>query len=132
LARSTAREIAFCLLFEKTYTISTPPENYGELFEDLIPDQNDLAYIELVLQQAQLHADQIDAVITQFSRNWKISRIPRADLSVLRLAICEINYLNDVPAVVAVNEAVELAKKFCADESPSFINGILGAYIKQL
>lgn len=70
---------------------------------------------------------ELDAIITQFSRHWKIARIARIELTILRLALYEILHLPDVPPKVAINEAVELAKRFGDENSKNFVNGILDA-----
>ena len=69
---------------------------------------------------------EIDALLGEAAEGWKVSRMGKADLTILRLAVYEMKYDEDVPVGVAVNEAVELSKKFGGDESPVFINGILG------
>jgi len=69
----------------------------------------------------------VDAAISQHASNWRLERIDVADRNVLRIAAYEMIYSEDVPAEVAINEAVEIAKRFCAAESPSFVNGILDA-----
>lgn len=131
MARSKAREIAFCLLYERSYNNITPPELYDQLFDGVDFDKLNLDFINDILDKTAQMQGEIDEIISRHSQNWKLSRIPRADLSILRMAICEIKYLATPPAV-AINEAVELAKKYCTPNSPSFINGILGAYIKEL
>ena len=65
-------------------------------------------------------------------KGWTISRISKTSLAILKLAIYEIKYVDDVPAKVAINEAVNLAKKYGADDEPSFVNGLLGAVYKEL
>ncbi len=69
-----------------------------------------------------------DEIIEKYANGWKLSRIPKVNLSVLRLALCEIIYIDGVPENVAINEAVELAKKYSGKEDFSFVNGILGSY----
>lgn len=132
MSRTDAREIAFCLLFERSYNISTQPANYPQLFEDVALTPQDIEYITAVLGAYDENRAEIDAAIEQNSKNWKLSRIPRADLSILRLAICEMMYFKDVPVKVAINEAVNLSKAYCAEDSPSFINGVLDGCMKQL
>ncbi len=70
--------------------------------------------------------EEIDNMINQYSKNWKINRMPKTDVAVLRLSTCEIVYLEDVPTAVSINEAVELAKKYGTDDSGKYVNGILG------
>ena len=69
---------------------------------------------------------EIDKALEDTAEGWKVSRMGKADLTILRLAVYEMEYDEDVPVGVAVNEAVELSKKFGGDESPAFVNGILG------
>jgi transcription antitermination protein NusB len=71
--------------------------------------------------------EELDAIVARFSKHWKIGRIARIELTILRLALFEILHLPDVPAKVAINEAVELAKRFGDDNAKSFVNGILDA-----
>lgn len=70
--------------------------------------------------------DQIDSRIEAHSTGWKLSRMPKTDLAVLRLAACEILYLDDIAPAISINEAVELAKKYGTEASPKYVNAILG------
>lgn len=81
--------------------------------------------VELV-EGVQAHAARIDQMLSMTSENWKLWRMPMVDRNILRIAVYEIVYNDDVPVAVAINEAVELAKSFGGDESTKFINGILG------
>lgn len=78
------------------------------------------------------HRVEIDGIIEQSSKNWKIKRMSKVDLTILRLAVYEIYYVKDIPNNVAINEAVELAKKYSGDEAPAFINGLLANVIKEI
>ncbi|MFH1038412.1 MAG: transcription antitermination factor NusB [PVC group bacterium] len=71
------------------------------------------------------HLDQIDRVIADHARNWKLSRLALVDKQILRLALYELYYRDDIPPLVTINEAVEIAKKFSTDQSGHFVNGIL-------
>ena len=75
--------------------------------------------------------DLIDNKIQENLRNWKLNRISKMNMSILRLAIYEILFVEDVPDKVAVNESIEIAKKYSDDNAPSFINGVLGNMIKK-
>lgn len=125
MTRSQAREQAFTLLFEKAF------HPQAEM-EDIIAAGLDNASIEqddFTLQLASTAWDRlfdIDACIEQHARNWKIKRMSRVSLSVLRLAVCEILYFESIPISVSINEAVELCKKYAAQEDAAFVNGILG------
>ncbi len=73
----------------------------------------------------------IDEKISRYSVDWKIDRMPKTDIAILRLTTCEIIFMEDIPAPVAINEAVELAKKYGTEQSPKFVNAILGNIVKE-
>ena len=75
------------------------------------------------------HMDEIDGMINQASKNWKTTRMAKAELSILRLAAYEIKYEDDIPVSVSINEAVELAKLYGSDHGPAFVNGILSGMV---
>ena len=75
--------------------------------------------------------DEIDSLINEAAKGWKTSRMGKVDLTILRLAVYEMNYDPDVPVKVAINEAIEIGKRFGQDESAAFINGILGNIAKE-
>lgn len=130
LTRSEAREQAFMLLFSKSFDdepLEDTIEDNAEMFEGGV-----CGYAQAVVTAIECKKDEIDAEISKFlKKGWTISRISRLSLAILRLAIYEIKYIDNVPDSVAVNEAVELAKKYTIDES-KFVNGILGAYIRSM
>lgn len=130
LSRSEAREQAFMLLFSKSFDdepLEDTIEDNAEMFEGGV-----CGYAQAVVTAIECKKDEIDAEISKFlKKGWTISRISRLSLAILRLAIYEIKYIDNVPDSVAVNEAVELAKKYTIDES-KFVNGILGAYIRSM
>lgn len=134
--RSRAREIAFKLLFEDMFGTSTASDMLGVLFEEEINwneiSEENVSYIEWVRTNTKDNQLKIDEIISSFAKGWTIERMNRVDVSILRLAICEIMYRDDVNASIAINEAVELAKKYSSDDGPAFINGILGAYVRSL
>lgn len=70
--------------------------------------------------------EEIDALIEKYSKNWKLSRMPKTDVAVLRLSVCELAYLSDIPQAVSINEAVELAKRYGTEDSAKYVNAILG------
>ena len=75
------------------------------------------------------HKEEIDEKINEVAKGWKTQRMGKADLSILRLAVYEMKYDEEIPVNVAINEAVELAKKFGSDDSPAFVNGILAKLV---
>ena len=128
LTRSEAREQAFMLLFSKSFDdepLEDTIEDNAEMFEGGV-----CGYAQAVVTAIECKKDEIDAEISKFlKKGWTISRISKPSLAILRLAIYEIKYIDSVPDSVAVNEAVDLAKKYTIDES-KFVNGILGSYIR--
>jgi N utilization substance protein B len=88
-------------------------------------------YIYGVLNEVINNLADIDKIIEEYSKGWKLNRIANVDLSILRLAFAEILYMKDIPFRVSINEAVELAKVYGSDETPAFINGILGKYVEK-
>ena len=116
--------------FQSDYYSALPPED--ELFAEA-PDEKQRAYITALVEGVAGHVNELDGYIEKYSRGWTLNRISRTALSVLRCALYEILYMDeeDVPDSVAVNEAVELAKGFDEPETVSFINGILGSFLRE-
>lgn len=128
MTRREAREQAFMLVFETSFQ-NLP---VGELIENAV-DGRDLEIDDYALKAAtavQQNQTAIDAIIEQHSTKWKLSRLPRVTLSILRLAVGELCFVEDVPEGAVVNEAVELAKKYGGEEDASYVNGVLGGYIR--
>lgn len=88
-------------------------------------DVKDGAYISEKCEAIAAHLEEIDAAINEVAEGWKTSRMGKVDLTLIRLAVYEMKYEEDIPVGVAINEAVELAKKYGTDDSPAFINGVL-------
>ncbi len=134
MSRRELRENIFKLLFlQGFHQEEEMPEQlalYFEEMEELKGAQRE--YIETKYKNTADRIQELDAVIDGVSTGWKTSRMSKVDLTILRLAVYEMKYDEEVPVKVAINEAVELAKKFGQDESPSFINGILGAVAREL
>ena len=130
MTRKMAREEAFILIFEKAFNNSELDEILEVACEvrDLEPDE----YIKKVFYGVFENIDEIDSIISENAVGWKIERISKTALSVLRLAIFEIKFYDEIPASVSVNEAVELCKKYATKEDASFVNGILSTVIKKL
>jgi len=131
MTRKEERIQAFTLIFEKIF-------NSESSIDQLIENAAEAEDIE-VSTFAKMLADtvfekqeQIDSLITEFSVNWRIDRIPKVSLSIMRLAICEMLYVDSIPVSVSINEAVELAKTFATSDDASYINGILGSVSRKL
>lgn len=129
--RRKSREDAFLLIFEKSFA----PEEMSEIIENA-REARELDADEFTVKLAYGAYEkltEIDGQIENFSIGWKISRLSRVVLSILRLAVYEILFLSDeVPCGVSINEAVELAKKYGSADDPAFINGVLGSMARRL
>ncbi len=113
--------------FDKEYFATLADEN--ELFSEY-PSKKQRDYISAVVIGVYENQSMIDSYIETYSKGWKISRISRIALAILRTALFEVVYMDDVPDSVAINEAVELAKGYEEQETVSFINGILGSFMR--
>lgn len=123
--RKKAREYAFVLLFEYKFQ----PDEINRILADFIEEYNpgeQQEYIERVVLGAVENVAEIDKKLGEISSGWKTDRMSSVSLSVMRLAAYEIEYCDDIPGIVAVNEAVALAKKYDGEEAAPFVNGILG------
>ena len=94
------------------------------------PNEKQLSYIRALTGQTDAHLEDLNAIIEKYSRDWKVERISKVAATILRCAIAEILYLDEVPVSVTINEAVELAKGYEEPETVSFINGILGSFVR--
>lgn len=93
--------------------------------EDGVPTESEVAYIRDKALNVILKTEEIDELLNTNTKGWKTSRMNKVDLSILRLAVYEMKWDDEIPAGVAIDQAVELAKKYSGDEGPSFINGVL-------
>lgn len=135
--RSELRENIFKLLFMSDFnSTSEMPEQLNLYFEQLEQEraglsEKDQTYMEQKYQNVCTRMPKIDGMLNEITTGWKTSRMSKVDLNILRLAVYEILYDEEIPVGVAINEAVEIAKRFGGDESASFINGILGKVSKE-
>ncbi len=133
MSRRKARELALQVLFHIDFTGGDPAEVMASVYgmqEEEIPESvND--YVKWVVTGTLSRKDEIDLLISELARDWKLERMGGVDRAVTRMAIYEIKFGEDkVPPRAAVNEAVELAKHFGSDESGRFVNGILGSLVR--
>lgn len=130
MTRKEAREQAFIIIFEKEfnneYSLDEIIEAAAE--SDLFTADD---FARALAEKTLAELDMLDEKITlHLKGGWKISRISKVSLAILRLAICEIIHFSDIPVSVSINEAVELAKKYAAEEDSSFVNGLLSSVNK--
>ena len=129
MTRTQEREQAFFLIFEKAFNMDVDNDDIvGYAVEAGIIEPT--AFSTALFKQTYEQLEKIDNVIEKYAIGWKKQRLSKVTLSVLRLAICEILLVDSVPFSVSANEAVELAKKYATAEDASFINGILGSFIR--
>ncbi len=131
MTRSEAREQAFIVLFEKIFdSESTISEIIEKAQEAELIKINGFA--KTLLGAVENNIEAIDKLISENSRSWTIDRLPNVSVAVMRLAIGEMLYVDEVPAGVSVNEAVEICKKYGTVEDASYVNGVLGTIAKAL
>ena len=145
MTRSAAREIAVRLCFCISENPSEPDELISSMFdieyystlkdEDELytkaPDDKQLGYITRLVTGIFTHGAELDGYIDKYSVGWRFGRISRTAAAILKTAMFEILYMPDVPDKVAINEAVELAKRYDPPETVSFINGVLGSFARE-
>lgn len=144
MKRTTAREIAVQLgfyaaqtgkpvadiaeeFFDKDYysTLAEVDEIYAEY-----PEKKQMDYIIRLASLVEDYRVQIDHYINEYSNGWKLGRISKTAVAVMRCAICEVLYMDDIPNAAAINEAVELAKGYDEPETVAFVNGVLGGFMR--
>lgn len=147
MSRRKAREITMHLVYQlslkdalakeilenyyESRDIKVESENENE-FDNIILSENDKSYIESTINLIEENLIEIDSYIEKYSRGWKVSRIGKVELAIMRLAIYEMLKREDIPNASAINEAIELSKVYCEDKSKAFVNGILGNIQKEL
>ena len=127
MKRRELREHIFEILFRVEFMSEADMEEQMELFFDDLAEARpaDVEYIKNKYQAVREKMPMIDIMIDEKSTGWKTSRMGKVELTILRLAVYEMLFDEDVPSTVAINEAVEIAKKFGGDDTPAFVNGIL-------
>lgn len=127
MTRRELREQIFKMLFGVEFHEAEELSEQMAMYEEnqVECDAKDGAYITTKCADVVAHLKEIDAAVNEVSEGWKTSRMGKVDLTLIRLAVYEMRYDEEVPVKVAINEAVELAKKYGTDDSPSFINGVL-------
>lgn len=130
MGRSEIREHIFRILFRKEFHTPEELPEQADLYMDLLKTEREVreedeAYIEEKSRKIEALIPEIDVLINEHTTGWKTGRMNKVDLTILRLAVYEIKWDDDIPVKVAINEAVELAKRYSSDEGPAFINGVL-------
>lgn len=132
MTRKEERDQAFSIVFESSFHNN---EGLDYILEnaadgrDLVLEEGSFA--KSLAEKTIEKKEELDAIIASCSKHWRPDRIARVSLAILRVAVCEMYFFDDIPDSVSINEAVELAKTYGGDEDPSFINGVLGAVYKK-
>lgn len=134
MSRKSSREKAMELSFGVELSKDSPEEAIETFVDNYEGDIKnlDLGYIKEVLYGVDSKKEELDSIIKSNLQNWKIERIAKINLTILRLAVLEMKYIEDVPAKVALNEALELTKKYSDEKSVSFVNAVLDKVLKSL
>ena len=145
MSRTTARAAAMQMIFEKISGGQGGEETlkmvYDELRQDGLPgvdhiekkepDEEDRQYITAALEGVLAHREELDEKIGKTAKGWPIERMSQVDLTIMRLAVWEIRYAEDVPGNVSIAEAMELTERFSDPEDKAFVNGILGTILRE-
>ena len=129
--RREAREWALQMLFRLEMNPAANDRLFEEFWAEITPEKRARRFTEGLFAGVRDHRDAIDVVIEKYAKNWSLARMSVIDRNVLRLAIYEMMYRDDIPAVVSINEAVDIAKYFNTRESGRFVNGILDRVRKE-
>lgn len=131
MGRKKARDNAFKCIYQLSFNSNSLDKIIFNCYEENQNEDDEKEYIEKVVRGVNQNIDKIDEIILSKLKNWTIDRISKIDLAILRLAIYEIMFLDDVPMKVSANEAVEIAKTYGNNNSKSFVNGVLAKIIEE-
>lgn len=144
MLRNTAREIAVHLSYELNFSSRDIPEmldhrlseeSFSALAEECnlyvsLPGPKQMEYIRSLVSGVAMHQGELDGYIEKYAVGWKFSRIPMMAVAIMRIAMYEMLYRQDIPTGVSINEALEIARKYETEETLRFINGILGSFAR--
>ena len=130
MIRRQLRENVFKMLFRVEFHDEKEMPEQLILFEDEVEpiSEDEKIYMTNKYKDIYAHIEELDAAINEVSKGWKTTRMGKVDLTLIRLAVYEIRFEEEIPVKVSINEAIELAKKYGTDDSPAFVNGILAKF----
>ena len=131
-SRRKSRELALQILFELDLNQGDVQKTIDEFWNNFKYPEDLREFSERIVKGVAQHKEELDQLIKKYSKNWSLSRIDRVDRNILRAAIFELAHCPDIPPKVAINEAIELSKKFGSEKSPPFINGILDKVAQEI
>jgi N utilization substance protein B len=124
-ARRRARELAVQILYQMEANPLDPPEALESFWQSVSAPGQIKEFATRIVEGVHQHREEIDRLIGKYSEHWRLERIDRVDKNILRMGVFELLYCDDIPVKVALNEAIDIGKKFGTEESGAFINGIL-------
>lgn len=130
MTRKEAREYCFKLMFEYEVQKNDSQTMFAYFAENEISTGNQTEYVKTLLDSAVENIAAIDEVIEKNTKGWRISRLPKVTLAILRVAVAEMLFMDDIPDSISINEAVELAKIYNDEKNGKFVNGILASVFK--
>ncbi|KUG05014.1 transcription termination protein nusb [hydrocarbon metagenome] len=125
MSRRKAREYAFKVLFQVDQVAAEPDRAFNYLLVESDLPEKDIKFSQQLIQETMRNSDEIDKVIASYASDWAIDRMPAVDRNIMRLAACEILYLESVDSIIVMDEAIEIAKKYGGESSSAYINAIL-------
>lgn len=132
MSRRSARDTAFRLFYEYSVNGAFNPATMDVMRDCFDKGMNDNAweYVHRMIDVYGRHAQQVDALIQENSKKWSITHMARVELSILRLGVCELRFLDgEIPPSITINECVEIAKRYASEKSAKFVNGVLAAVL---
>ena len=132
MSRRSARDTAFRLFYEYSVNGAFNPATMDVMRDCFDKGMNESAwdFVNHLIDVYGQHAQQVDALIQDNSKKWSITHMARVELSILRLGVCELRFMDDeIPPSITINECVELAKRYASDKSAKFVNGVLAAVL---
>ncbi len=144
MTRTNAREIALHFMFELAFSnhnaesllrLRLTKEHFAQVKDECylyqqFPNKKQADYIQTLVEGAFLHSPELDDYISRYAKGWSFSRIPSVIATLMRIAMFEVLYMPDIPDAVAINDALEIAKGYDDPEVISFMNGLLGAFVR--
>lgn len=144
MTRTVAREIALRLCFALAENPREPEEIIADIFEEeyyaslkeedglykSLPDETQMDYIKHLVKGVTMHSPELDGYIEKYAVGWKFGRISRTAVAIMKVAMFEVLYMPEVPNKAAINEAMELAKRYEVPETVPFVNGVLGSFVR--
>lgn len=132
MSRKLTRESIMNTLYQMEMHQEFQLEAFSHYLEDNVTGNSELEFAREVVGAFEAHKPEIDENISQYLKGWTLDRISKVDLSIVRLAVTEILYIDSLSPAISINEAVNLAKKYSDDESAVFVNGLLGELVRHM